>query len=76
MSRYMINKKNKKNSRKLFTVFNENKEVLTTVNDWNSINYSQLQSSSSITIVASRTDFIKYKKQEELYIKHIDSIFE
>lgn len=72
----MINKKNKKNSRKLFTVFNENKEVLTTVNDWNSINYSQLQSSSSITIVASRTDFIKYKKQEELYIKHIDSIFE
>ena len=76
MSRYMINKKNKKNSRKLFTVFNENKEVLTTVNNGNSINYSQLQSSSSITIVASRTDFIKYKKQEELYIKHIDSIFE
>lgn len=72
----MINKKNKKNSRKLFTVFNENKEVLTTVNNGNSINYSQLQSSSSITIVASRTDFIKYKKQEELYIKHIDSIFE
>lgn len=76
MSRYKLSKKHKKNNRKGFIVFNENKEVITTVRSECGIKYSHIQSSESITIVAADTEFTKYRKQEELYIKFIDSIFD
>lgn len=71
MSRYTM-KKNKKNS-KMFTVINEQREIVATING--DCNIKRTVLSSKVTIVASTTNYTKYKEQEELYIKRIDSLF-
>lgn len=65
-------KKNKKNS-KMFTVINEQREIVATING--DCNIKRTVLSSKVTIVASTTNYTKYKEQEELYIKRIDSLF-
>lgn len=72
MSRYTM-KKYKKNN-KTFTVINEQKEIVATINGDCNIKQSVVFS-SKVTIVASTTNYSKYKKQEELYIRRIDSLF-
>jgi len=65
-------KKNKK-IKKTFTVINEQKEIVATING--DCNIKQSVFSSKVTVVASTTNYSKYKKQEELYIRRIDSLF-
>lgn len=65
-------KKHKKNN-KIFTIVNEQKEIVATINS--DCNIEQSVFSSKVTIVASTTNYLKYKKQEELYIQRIDSLF-
>ena len=65
-------RKEKKNS-KMFTVINEQREIVSTING--DCNIERTVLSSKVTIVASTTNYTKYKKQEELYIKRIDSLF-
>lgn len=65
-------RKEKKNS-KMFTVINEQREIVATING--DCNIKRTVLSSKVTIVASTTNYTKYKKQEELYIKRIDSLF-
>jgi hypothetical protein len=66
-------KKSKKNSNKTFTVINEQKEIVATING--DCNIEQSVFASKVTVVASTTNYSKYKKQEELYIRRIDSLF-
>lgn len=58
---------------KMFTVINGQGITVATING--DCNIKRTILSSKITIVALTTNYTKYKKQEELYIKRIDSFF-
>jgi len=63
----------KKRKHNIYRILNENKQVLAVVDKQSSFKISKL--SSTITIVASTTNYSEYKKSEDLYIKRVTELF-
>lgn len=63
----------KKRKHNVYRILNEKKQVLAVVGKQSSIKVRIF--SSSITIVASTTNYPEYKKSEDLYIKRISELF-